>query len=221
MDQQEVSTFTEFHSVVEELSGKQKTIFRGLSNECYELKTSVGRCEPLGKKTHSAMEKRLLTLFKESAIPHLTSTPKNDWEWLAIAQHHGLPTRLMDWTYNPLAAAFFAVEEECDYDSAVYVFWGAGTLTDTGIKPLEIPKVIRFRPPYVSARIAAQAGLFTAHPDPERPFKHNSMAKIVIKNSGRRQIKKILSKYGVSRRNLFPGLDGLTVDLKWLESRQY
>jgi hypothetical protein len=221
MDQQEVSTFTEFHNVVEELSGKQKTIFRGLSNECHELKTSVGRCEPLGKKTHSAMEKRLLTLFKESAIPHLTSTPKNDWEWLAIAQHHGLPTRLMDWTYNPLAAAFFAVEEECDCDSAVYVFWGAGTLTDTGIKPLEIQKVIRFRPPYVSARIAAQAGLFTAHPDPERPFKHNSMAKIVIKNSGRRQIKKILSKYGVSRRNLFPGLDGLTVDLKWLESRQY
>ena len=46
--------------------------------------------------------------------------------------------------------------------------------------PLAVKSVVRFRPPHVSKRIAAQAGLFTVHPEPMTPFEHNSSLKIRI-----------------------------------------
>lgn len=217
-----VKSFAEFHTVIESLRDKQKTIFRGFSSVEYELKPSVGRVSPFGQKTkHTSMERKLLTLFKESSLPHVPFRPDNDWEWLALGQHHGLPTRLMDWTYNPMAAAYFAVEKKCDDDSVVYVFWGGGTLSDFTINPLTISKMVRYRPPHVSSRIAAQAGLFTAHPDPEKQFAHRSMMRIVIENNARREFKRTLYKYGISRRHLFPGLDGIAADIKWLETLCY
>ncbi|ORE85801.1 FRG domain-containing protein [Oceanococcus atlanticus] len=219
MKDHRVKSFSEFHAVIEGLNGKQKTIYRGHKDVDYALKPSVGRCSPVGARTkHASMEKKLLTLFKESSLPHLSYRPENDWEWLAIGQHHGLPTRLMDWSYNPLAAAFFSVEKDFDGDSVVYVFWGGGTTADVTSDPLAIQKVVRYRPPHVASRIAAQAGLFTVHPEPEKPFTHKSMERIIIETAARSDIKKTLNKYGVSRRHLFPGLDGIAEDLKWLET---
>lgn len=118
-----------------------------------------------------------------------------------------------------MVAAFFAVDEETKNDSAVYIFWGGSTLQEFKSDPLSITKVIRFRPPHVTNRIAAQAGLFTAHPDPEKSFTHESMIKIIISNDARSEIKKTLNKYGISKRHLFPGLDGIAADLKWLETK--
>src|SRR5437667_10694171 len=58
-----------------------------------------------------ADEKRSLELFKRQARPHLNHTPATDLEWLAIAQHHGMSTRLLDWSESLLVAAYFAAQE--------------------------------------------------------------------------------------------------------------
>jgi hypothetical protein len=218
-----IAGFAEFHDVIENSKPNSNTVYRGLGRLSYDLKPSVGRRKPFGTKKHESMEKRLLTLFKESARPYLNFRPENDWEWLALAQHHGLPTRLLDWSYNPLAAAYFAVEKNTEEDGVVYMLWGVRTATDKEFtkSPLETNSVKKYRPAHVSERIAAQAGLFTLHPDPVQNFEHKSMRRIIIDKSCRVEFKKILNKYGLSRRNLFPGLDGLAASLDWLETSSY
>jgi hypothetical protein len=90
-------------------------IFRGEDSERYELKPKAacigGHKHAPRKKPHEvAHERAALELFKRQARPYLMYSPSSEIEWLAIAQHHGMSTRLLDWTESIVAAAFFAVE---------------------------------------------------------------------------------------------------------------
>ena len=81
-------------------------VFRGMSNEKYELETSLIRL----KNNISVMEKHLFRNFKKYA-PKDSVTENNDWLWLTVGQHHGLPTRLLDWTFSPYIALHFMSED--------------------------------------------------------------------------------------------------------------
>jgi len=217
-----IGNFKELFDVFEGAKIGQTMVYRGMTDSSYELKTSLGRCEPIYGKTILQLEKRIMKLFKESSISYLENKPENELEWLAIAQHFGLPTRLLDWSYNPLIATFFAVEKKEDSDSVIYTFSGADTIQDSSkIKPSELDKVIRYRPPHISVRIQNQAGLFTVHNEPEKEFSHNRLNKIIIPNTIKRDIKKSLFKYGISQKLIYPGLEGISKDLKWLETKMY
>jgi len=77
--------------------------FRGLERSDYELIPKIGRETHVNPDGYYN-EKRIFDRFINQARPYLSSEPKNLWEWLVFAQHHGLPTRLLDWTSNPLVA---------------------------------------------------------------------------------------------------------------------
>lgn len=75
-------------------------VYRGLEDHHYDLTTTLNR---LGE---SHLEKHLLRNFRKYS--QIDDENKSIWNWLALAQHHGLPTRLLDWTYSPLVALHFA-----------------------------------------------------------------------------------------------------------------
>jgi hypothetical protein len=97
-------------------------VYRGASDACRGLLTSLDRLGGVNPP-HSKrrLEAHILRNFIRYSRPHLPTAPVNDWEILVAAQHHGVPTRLLDWTYSPLVAAHFATtDRHVDRDRAVW-----------------------------------------------------------------------------------------------------
>jgi hypothetical protein len=179
---------------------------------------SVGRLttKQRGASGLGSFEKRIFTLFKEMAAPYLSSRPASDLEWLALAQHHGLPTRLRDWSYNPLVALYFAVEGEPKTSSAIYMYRTRSKTfrSNDEIDPFSIKTVLKFSPSHASSRIVAQKGLFTVHPKPREPLVDKErITKIVIPKDIRGDLKYALRRYDINAARLFPGLDGLAATI--------
>jgi hypothetical protein len=192
-------------------------VYRGVGNASYQLIPKVGRLP----KYDAALEEDLLRLFRIHAAPYLATNPINPWEWLAIAQHHGLPTRLLDWTRNPLVAAYFAVEKDCEEssDSAIYAFSANDELDlETLPDPLKVTVEGVVFPGHITPRIVAQSGLFTIHPNPTESLRGPKVDKLIIPGSLRKDLKKILFAYGLHRGTLFPDLDGQADFISWLKT---
>lgn len=193
--------------------------FRGQAQSDWELKPKIDResfvqyRENRGWDRHKH-EQRLLDEFMRGARAHARIEPKDPWEWLALAQHSGLATRLLDWTANPLAALYFAVEERSiQSDSAVWCYHHSGRGHADGHvqSPFFVDEIIEFRPAHVTPRITVQGGCFTVQPDPQvqRPAITGQLRKITIPKDRRPQFRDELRKLGIDRASLFPDLDGI------------
>jgi hypothetical protein len=79
--------------------------YRGQADESWKLIPSIAR-----KGYRTDVEKQQSDRFKQNAVQFLQRRPEG-WEWLFLMQHHGVPTRLLDWTESPLVALYFAVTD--------------------------------------------------------------------------------------------------------------
>lgn len=219
-----IKTLDDFHKAFKGYN-YNFTFFRGVKKASYELKPRVGRLKFKYPANWSLekIEKDLLRLFEERAIPYLDRITYKKWEWLAIAQHYRLPTRLLDWTRNPLVAAYFAVEKKYDGNSAIYALpYSYYIDVEEHNDPFKYDKFCKFIPPHITNRISAQSSVFTFHPKPDEAFKGNNnikIDKIIIenKNDFRLKLKNMLYHYGVHEASLFPGLDSLSHHIEWMK----
>ena len=165
----------------------------------------------------SADEQTALELLKRQARPYLTHTPATDLEWLAIAQHHGMSTRLLDWSESPLVAAYFATAEAGTKGDAV--IFGVRDLRTVTLseekKPFALKSPAMYWPPHITPRIPAQRSVLTLHPNPTEPFRPIGLERWVIARSACGTIKRVLDACAVNESALFPDIDGLSRYLGW------
>ncbi|QCC58146.1 FRG domain-containing protein [Natrinema thermotolerans] len=93
-------------------------VFRGVPDEAFSLETSIGRF--VGDSGRWHLEPLLLRNFAQYAEGEIDEL-RSVWHLLSIAQHYGLPTRLLDWSFSPLVAAYFAtVTGDTAHDGAIW-----------------------------------------------------------------------------------------------------
>jgi hypothetical protein len=101
---------------------RDTSVYRGSGHADWPLLTSLDRLggtSPPHTKAH--LEEHILRNFVRYSRPFLATQPANEWELLVMAQHHGVPTRLLDWSYSPLIAAHFAtLAGPADADKVVW-----------------------------------------------------------------------------------------------------
>jgi hypothetical protein len=237
-DKRVIKNLKDFLDLLESLAGQYTRVcFRGLANGEYKLLPPIGRPYYFGgvevsRFVESDEKYRLLHRFRRAAFIEYRRL-LGEWEALFLARHHGLPVRLLDWTFNPLAALYFACESVFDKDAERTdgVLWALipKPLNDSYINMLESPpdpfaihgvKIIY--PYHISNRIAAQTSVFTIQDNTGTPLEDYlwgsysdndidvmSLLGWKIKKDTMSGFISTLERLDVSYRTLFPDFDGL------------
>lgn len=221
-----IYSFHDFHDIVDIHNNDwDKWYYRGESDPSHLLVPKAGRPHFVSKGINDA---ELFRTWCRHAIAYLDKTVDNQWDLLSIAQHHGLATRLLDWTSNPMIAAFFAVtlpdnSIEQDTESIIYAHYSSSLFLDTAKHPDPFSLdegIYRVSPRSIAPRIMRQCGIFTLHCPPglelDKQLPENDLLeKIIIHPSYRKQFSIDLSNYGVNKLSMFPDLDGLSRHVNW------
>lgn len=237
---------------------KTNWIYRGQRSAKWSLSTSLERCcerEGILGQDRYRLEAELLRDFRRAYHHYSQHIPAAEAviEWISLMQHHGAPTRLLDWTYSIYVAAYFALES-ADSDCAVWALnapWAlrksvarfrvSGQIAATQLQTptTEIHEsvsqkllfgksftkvAVPLSPFRLNERLRTQRGTFLVPGDITVGFMENLFAlpgysaaanvvELVLPKVLRTQALENLYSMNISRRSLFPGLDGYAQSL--------
>lgn len=216
--------------------------FRGERDERWPLYSSLSRYfQNFGVAPNAwpEQEARILRIFKRKAHQFLDKPPdtNDDFQWMALMQHHGAPTRLLDFTWSPYVAAFFALERTL-HDGVVWALNPARIEGSRAPKPTRMDPRIkgniqryfskgnhRFiwmgEPHTMNSRLIAQSGTFCVPGMLDMPIEQilsrsnqdDILAKFVLANPVREAGMRELYRMNITFATLFPDLDGLAKSL--------
>ncbi|GGG60540.1 FRG domain-containing protein [Bizionia arctica] len=211
----ELKSFSDLIMLLDSLKKQNNLIFRGQSDKDWLVVPKSGRKGFSDKYSNNLSEEQVFKSWKRYAKFHLTKYPENNWDWLAIAQHHGLATRLLDWTKNPLVGAYFACYENFKNDGVIY-YYVLEDIVDFNEKetdPFKMKGFNVFFPSGFASRIINQRGLFTITDKPKMDLKKQLKTKlkeIIIPKAIKEEILQSLDFYGINKMSLFNDLDSLS-----------
>jgi hypothetical protein len=173
-------------------------VYHGAPDASRHLLTSLDRLGGVNPPhTKTGLEEHILRNFARYSRPYVHQA-SNEWELMVAAQHHGVPTRLLDWTYSPLVAAHFATRGVRECDRAIWQLDWMKVHRHFGFPELALlihdlaefvgrrgeftpwrlidegdggkPFACMLEPPTLDARISAQAAVFTLCSDTSHAF---------------------------------------------------
>lgn len=204
----------------------ETAFYRGHSDIKYKLIPSIGRIFKEGNESALIQYERIIFESFKRKLPLFSNhIPKNDKEYLFLAQHYGLPTRLLDWTYNPLIALYFACKSNNSVDGVVYV--GVESIcyefNENNQDILSFDKETILLPNQTDVRYKNQNGLFADFP---YPWKENSYSIKIYKcfripATAKSFIIKKLFTIGISESFIMPSLDSLCKDIIYSNNLKY
>lgn len=216
--------------------------FRGQSDASWPLWPTISRQlrnRRVVSRYWTEQEHRLVWIFQRKAVHFLENVPAvvDTPQWMALMQHHGGPTRLLDFTWSPYVAAFFALESSVA-DAAVWAInaprlgtHAYGPDFPPGDRPPSPEAVLRAaglrgrnavavgEPYFKNRRVVAQSGTFAWPFDITRPLdailstKKGAIIKLVLRAGIRREALRELYRMNITYATLFPDLDGLARSL--------
>ena len=213
--------------------------FRGERDGRWPLYSALSRYFQnfgIDRRAWPDQERRVIRVFKRKAHQFVAQppAPEDDFQWLALMQHHGAPTRLLDFTWSPYVAAFFALERTIA-DGVVWALNPARVESSRGVKPTKTdPRVagnfMRYflpgdrhvvwmgEPHTMNRRLIAQSGTFAVPGTLDLPVEQilgeysdpqDILAKFVLANRVRETGMRELYRMNITHATLFPDLDGL------------
>ncbi len=194
----------------------RRCVFRGEDKLGYVLRPRAGRFEPAVIAVETG--RTLLEEFKKRAQPVLGCVPSDEWEWLACAHLHGLATRLLEWTTNPMVAAFWAVQQpHLGGDRVLYVLDCAGLPVGpvAGTSPFDVTEVTLYRAAH-RGPAASQCGVFTLHPHPTRAFEADGLERWIVHERALPSVCVTVDGYGTEEEACaYSDLDFVCRKLNW------
>lgn len=252
MQELEVNSFEEYRNIVIDYSFHD-WIYRGQNDYIYDLNSSLFRTIERNEKIRSNNKQRVIHLVREKYEEELIKAFKNTchiyisdlpskrstFDWLALMQHYGAPTRLLDFSFSPYIALYFAISGAKD-DAAVYCInykditkIDKRSITNLDMYYQNIMKqekdihntfLVPFEPTFTNERLFAQQGVFLVpnslnfshHEILEENYDNTYYTKIKIKSSCFVDIITELQKMNITASSIYPGFEGFCKSFEYI-----